>query len=125
MGPEARRGGLIDIEFLAQYLVLRHARSVLDLLGTSTHGVISTAAERNLLAEEDAECLLSAHCLYTSITQILRVTLDDGADPRQASDAVKRRLAKVADLPGMAVLENDLAERRQRVRCIFDRILGS
>ncbi len=118
-------GGLIDIEFLAQFLVLRHARTAPGLLSTSTTGVIDAARKLGLLARADAECLLAAHRFYTSVTQILRVTLDEDADPRQASAAVARRLAKVADLPGVAALENDLAERREKVRCIFQRILGS
>jgi glutamate-ammonia-ligase adenylyltransferase len=117
-------GGLIDIEFLAQYLVLGHARSAPDLLCTSTYGVLAAARDHGLLADADAEILLSTHRFYTSVTQILRLTLDEGADPRQASEAVKRRLAKVADLPGMTALEHDLAERRERVREVFERLLG-
>jgi glutamate-ammonia-ligase adenylyltransferase len=118
-------GGLIDIEFIAQFLVLRHARDAPDVLDTSTRGVIAAAARRGILAPADSDILLTAHRLYTSVTQILRLALDDGADPRQASAAVQRRLAKVADLPGMVALENDLAERREKVRCIFERVLGS
>ncbi len=118
-------GGLIDIEFIAQYLVLRHAHAAPELLSASTAAVIAAAGTRDFLAPADADALLAAHRLYTSVTQILRLALDDGVDPRQASAAVQRRLAKVADLPGMTALENDLAERREEVRCIFDRILGS
>jgi glutamate-ammonia-ligase adenylyltransferase len=118
-------GGLIDIEFIAQFLVLRHAHAAPELVRTSTYGVIAIAWRRGFLGQGDAEHLLAAHRLYTMVTQILRLTLDEGADPRQASEAVKRRLAKVADLPGMTALEHDLAERRDCVRCIFDRVLGS
>jgi glutamate-ammonia-ligase adenylyltransferase len=117
-------GGLIDVEFLAQYLVLSHARSAPGLLCTSTYGVLAAAQKLGLLADADAEILLSTHRLYTSVTQILRLTLDEGADPRQASEAVKRRLAKVADLPAVTALEHDLAERRERVRSVFERLLG-
>jgi glutamate-ammonia-ligase adenylyltransferase len=118
-------GGLIDIEFIAQYLVLRHAHAAPGLLSTSTAGVIAAAGKQGFLGPTDADTLLAAHRLYTSVAQILRLALDDGVDPRQASAAVERHLAKVADLPGMTALENDLAERRESVRCIFERILGS
>jgi glutamate-ammonia-ligase adenylyltransferase len=118
-------GGLVDIEFMAQYLVLRHAHSVPDVLRTATAEVIAAAGGLGLLEAGDSECLLAAHRLYSGVTQILRLALDDDADPREASVAVKRRLAKVADLPGMNALENDLAERRVEVRGIFERVLGA
>jgi glutamate-ammonia-ligase adenylyltransferase len=117
-------GGLIDIEFIAQFLVLRYARAAPELVTTSTSGVIGAASDLGILARTDADALLSAHHLYTSVTQILRLALDDGADPRRASAAVERRLAEVADLPSRPALENDLADRREKVRAVFDRLLG-
>jgi glutamate-ammonia-ligase adenylyltransferase len=118
-------GGLIDIEFIAQYLVLRYARLAPELLSPSTYGVIAVAGKRGFLEPADADLLLTTHRLYTSVTQILRLTLEVGADPRQASEAVGRRLAKVADLPGVSALEHDLAERQAKVRELFEKLLGS
>ena len=62
-----------------------------------------------------------AHRLLTDVTQMLRLTLDPGADPRQASEAVKRRLANAAELPSMSALEDALGEARRNVRAVFRR----
>ncbi len=54
-------GGLIDIEFLAQYLLLRHAGDEPSLIDVSTCVVIETAARIGLIEAGDAETLLRAH----------------------------------------------------------------
>src|SRR5262249_41500346 len=48
-------GGLIDIEFIAQYLQLVHAARVPDILDTSTTQVLDKAWRLGMLATEDAE----------------------------------------------------------------------
>jgi glutamate-ammonia-ligase adenylyltransferase len=118
-------GGLIDIEFLAQYLLLRHAHANPSLIDVSTCAVIENAAEQGLIEAGDAEILLRAHRLMTNVTQMLRLTLDAGADPRKASEAVRRRLANAAELPSIGALESDLKETRARVRAIFSRLLSA
>ncbi len=117
-------GGLIDIEFLAQYLLLCHAHDHPALIDVSTSVVIEAAEKLRLIAPDDARTLLSAHRLMTDVTQMLRLTLDPSADPRAASEAVKRRLAGVAGLPGMGALEDALSEARHEARAIFRRILA-
>ncbi|HET6376156.1 MAG TPA: hypothetical protein VFF88_08905, partial [Methylocella sp.] len=113
-------GGLIDIEFLAQYLVLAHAYAQPGLIIPSTSKVIETAAHLSLLDSEQGRILVSAHRLFSDVTQILRLTLEAGSDPREANDAVKRRLARAAAQPSFSALESMLCETRADVRRIFD-----
>ena len=47
-------GGLLDIEFIAQFLILAHARERPELIDVSTRAVITKAGELGLLAPEDA-----------------------------------------------------------------------
>lgn len=117
-------GGLMDIEFLAQFLVLRHASAAPQLICVSTCRAIELAGELGFLEFGDALVLTRAHRLLTNVTQMLRLTLDQGADPRQANEGVKRRLAAAAHLPSFAALESDLQETRAGVREIFNRVLG-
>ena len=46
-------GGLIDIEFIAQYLQLVHADRIPDILDTSTARVLDKARALNVLAVEE------------------------------------------------------------------------
>jgi glutamate-ammonia-ligase adenylyltransferase len=117
-------GGLIDIEFLAQYLLLGHAHAEPSLVCRSNLKIIGTAARLGLLEEGDAHILTGAYGLFTDVTQVLRLTLDAGADPRNASEAVKRRLAKVAGEPTISALESRLSDTRADVRRVFEKILS-
>jgi hypothetical protein len=61
----------------------------------------------------------------TAITQVLRLTLPDDAEPSAAAAGVKRRIAAAAGAPDFGRLAADILEARARVRGIFAQTLGS
>jgi glutamate-ammonia-ligase adenylyltransferase len=117
-------GGLIDIEFIAQYLQLVHAHERPEILDTSTARVLDKAWQLRVLLVEDAEVLRPAVQLYHDVTQILRLCLPGSFDPKTAGAGLLRLLARAADVPDFAALEATLIETQTRVRMSFVRILG-
>ncbi|MGE5534147.1 MAG: bifunctional [glutamine synthetase] adenylyltransferase/[glutamine synthetase]-adenylyl-L-tyrosine phosphorylase [Acidobacteriota bacterium] len=117
-------GGLIDIEFIVQYLQLVHAEKAPDILDTSTSRVLEKARRLGLLAVEDAEVLRPAVRLYNDLTQILRLCLAGKFDPKTAGSGLLRLLARAADVPDFATLDATLIETQAQVRASFVRILG-
>jgi len=117
-------GGLIDIEFIAQYLQLVHAHRLPDILDTSTARVLDKAWSLRVLTVEDAEILRPAVQLYHDLTQILRLCLPGKFDPKTAGAGLLRLLARAADVPDFATLDATLAETQAKVRESFIRILG-
>jgi glutamate-ammonia-ligase adenylyltransferase len=118
-------GGLIDIEFLAQYLILAHAAAHPALIQPATRAAILEAARAGLIPADDGRTLAEAHRLMTAVTQALRLTLPDDADPQAAAAGVKRRIAAAAGAPDFDRLSAELDEARARVRGIFQRTLGA
>jgi glutamate-ammonia-ligase adenylyltransferase len=116
-------GGMLDIEFLAQYLVLRHGRDDARLRGPGTEDVLRAAAQTSRISPEDAETLLSAHRRFSDATQLTRVCVEGRFDPDIAPLGVKRRITAALDAPGMSALIADLDQRRTAVRAIFRRVL--
>jgi glutamate-ammonia-ligase adenylyltransferase len=116
-------GGLLDVEFLAQYLALAHGHDAPPLRVTSTGGIIAAAAREGFVDAESARHLLAALALYGNVTQWLRLALEPDADPRHAAEGVKRRIASASGLPDFALLERELAATRKEVRRIFGQIL--
>src|SRR5437764_15103998 len=57
-------GGLVDIDFIAQYLQLVHASEKPEILSVSTLQVLDHAARLGVLQHADAEVLRSATRLY-------------------------------------------------------------
>jgi glutamate-ammonia-ligase adenylyltransferase len=117
-------GGLIDLEFIAQYLQLVHAARLPDILDTSTARVLEKAAQLGVLKADDADVLRPATRLYHDLTQILRLCLPGPFEPKTAGAGLLALLARAADLPDFATLEAHLAESQVRVRKIFTNILG-
>ena len=117
-------GGLVDIEFIAQYLQLVHVERLPDILDTSTARVLDKAWRLRVLAVEDAEILRPAVQLYHDVTQILRLCLPDQFDPKTAGAGLLRLLARAADVPDFATLDATLIETQAKVRESFVRILG-
>jgi glutamate-ammonia-ligase adenylyltransferase len=118
-------GGLVDIEFIAQYLQLVHAEAKPAILDTSTARVLDKARALGVLSLEDADVLRPAVRLYQALTQILRLCLSGPFDPKKAGPDLLRLLARAADVPDFASVEATLIETQAKVREAFVRILGA
>jgi len=117
-------GGLLDIEFIAQFLTLAEAHDHPRLRDVSTRAVIAKAGQFGLVEAEDAHVLVEAHRLFTDTTQVTRLAVDGPFAPATAADGVKRRIAAAAALPDFAALADAIGAAREGVRRIFARILS-
>ncbi len=117
-------GGLIDIEFAAQYLQLVHASEQPSILDTSTLGVLDAAARLGILPQPDADVLRPAMRLYQDLNQILRLCVSGRFKPDTAGADLLRLLARAADEPDFSALEARLKEMQSDVRRVFLKVLG-
>jgi glutamate-ammonia-ligase adenylyltransferase len=118
-------GGLVDLEFIAQYLQLVHAAEKPEILDTNTARVFDKAWRLGLLSAEDADVLRPAARLYHTLTQILRLSLSGQFDPKTAGAGLLGLLYSAADLPNFATLNAHVGETQQKVRATFNRILAA
>lgn len=117
------RGGLVDIEFIAQYLQLIYAADHPCILDQTTEGALRKLAAAGLLAPVDAEILLSAVHRLNNLTQVLRLSLLKDFEPSQCHDGLKRLLAHVGGTPTFDILAADLVEQHAKVEALFDRLV--
>ncbi|WJR80781.1 bifunctional [glutamine synthetase] adenylyltransferase/[glutamine synthetase]-adenylyl-L-tyrosine phosphorylase [Bradyrhizobium sp. NP1] len=112
-------GGLVDIDFIAQYLQLVHAHDKPDILSVSTREVIDNAARLGVLPQAAAETLRTAVRLYHDLTQILRLCVTDKFNPDTAGEDLLRVLARAGDAPDFSSLEARVKETQAEVRRVF------
>ncbi len=117
------KGGLTDLDFIAQALVLAHSAQHPALIGTAPEATFHEASKAGLIGEEDARTLVEAHRLFIAIFQWQRLTIEGDFDAASVPPAILKRLAVVAGLPDAMVLLNHLNATRQQVREIFERVL--
>ena len=118
------RGGLMDLEFIAQYLALRHAHDHAGMIHVETADLLRSATSAGYLAADQGETLIAAHRLYLTLMQMFRLSTEGSFDPELMAAGVLRRIAAAADLPDFRLLETMLGETRADVRRIFEQVLG-
>jgi glutamate-ammonia-ligase adenylyltransferase len=110
-------GGLVDIEFVAQYLALV-APIAERPRPTLTADVLRALAPGEIGAEAH-ETLLRALTLYTEISQMLRLCLDSDFDPKEAPAGLIDQLCRVAGLPDLKALKAEIEMLSREVRQIL------
>jgi glutamate-ammonia-ligase adenylyltransferase len=116
-------GGLMDIEFLAQILQLRHADENPQVLSTNTIAALGHLAKAGALGEPDAEALIASAKLEHALTQALRIALDGPLDAQTATPGLQALLARAGEVKDFAVLQKLLADLQARARQIFESTL--
>jgi [glutamine synthetase] adenylyltransferase / [glutamine synthetase]-adenylyl-L-tyrosine phosphorylase len=117
------RGGLIDVEFIAQYLQLIHANAHPSILDTNTLAALSKLAAAGCLDQSDAETLIAAGRLLQDLGQIQRLCSDADFDPASANHGLKNLLVQAAHAPSFTTLEAELGDRQAAVHALFDRLV--
>jgi glutamate-ammonia-ligase adenylyltransferase len=117
------RGGLVDLEFIAQFLQLVHAAQAPDILHQTTIAALRRLADRGFLSSAHADLLIPAAELVNGLTQILRLCLDGPFDPAKAPEGLKYLLARAGECPDMTTLEATLRQRLADVAGAFDEIV--
>jgi glutamate-ammonia-ligase adenylyltransferase len=117
------KGGLIDVEFIAQYLVLRHGATHPTLRRVGAQQTLRAASELGLLSPRCAAAFLEGHKLMSDVTQLTRVSVGSDFRPETAPEGVRRRIATALGLPDIAALAADLEEKRAAVRACFEETL--
>jgi [glutamine synthetase] adenylyltransferase / [glutamine synthetase]-adenylyl-L-tyrosine phosphorylase len=118
-------GGMVDIDFLAQYLQLVHAADQPDILNVSTLHVLDNAARLGLLSPSAAEVLRPAARLYHDLTQILRLCVSERFKPDVAGEDLLRVMARAGDAPDFSSLQARVKETQVEVRRVFRALVGN
>jgi glutamate-ammonia-ligase adenylyltransferase len=117
-------GGLVDIDFIAQYLQLVHACKKPEILSVSTLQVLDNAARLGVLPQSDAEILRSAARLYHDLTQILRLCVTGKFNPETSGQNLLHVMARAGDTPDFSTLEARVRETQGEVRRVFLALMG-
>ena len=119
-------GGLFDIDFVAQYLALRHAATRPDLLDPHPAEMLRRAAAAGFIAADDAERLCSARLLLSDVQSVLRLTLngDEAAfDEAKAPEGQRRLVAETEGARDFTELRSRIGAETATARAIYERLV--
>ena len=105
----------MDIEFVAQALVLEEGATHPDLIASETTTILSNAKRLGLMNAKDITPLIEAYSLMRDMMQWLRAMVSGDFSPSKADRALLKRLATLTGLPDFKMLELHFAELREKV----------
>lgn len=111
-------GGLLDIEFIAQWLAIKNGSSGL----TGTRQILNDPIHREI-SDDKREKLVKAFNLYNGFLQIQRICIDDPFDMEHASSGFVEIICSGMDMPDLASSEAHLRATQKEVRKIFNSLL--
>ncbi len=118
------RGGLVDLEFMAQFLQLVHAHARPTILDQNTVQALRKLEQAGFLDSAAAGKLIPAARLISDLTQILRLSLDAEFHPATAPAGLKALLARVAGAPTFEQLEIDLRTTLAETAALFEQVVA-
>ncbi|MDD7909121.1 bifunctional [glutamine synthetase] adenylyltransferase/[glutamine synthetase]-adenylyl-L-tyrosine phosphorylase [Pseudovibrio exalbescens] len=117
-------GGLVDIEFIAQYLQLAHGKDHPQVLKQKTEQALQAAVSAGVLDQSHADVLVPQLRLYEALTQILKLTLSGKFDPNTAPRGMLDLLVMAGGEPTFERLTRLLEDQQVEVRRCFEDIIG-
>lgn len=118
------RGGIVDIEFITQFLQLVHASIHPDVLDQNTVRALQKLDSKGLIPADGGSVLIPAARLLNDLTQILRLCVDGPFRSDQAPQGLKDLLARVAAAPSFERLEADLQLMLTQTAALFDLVVA-
>ncbi len=118
-------GGLVDIEFIAQYLTLvAPAKGVAPPpAGTHTLEALRRLGA-TLMDANDLDTAVEALALFTEVSQIVRLCIDGDFAPKDAPAGLVDLVCRAGDYPDLKHLEADIRRFSKAVRGIFQSVLA-
>ena len=117
------RGGLVDIEFIAQYLQLAHGADHPDILRTNTAEALERCAGAGVLERGDHDVLVEALALWTAVQTVLRQTIAGAFDEATAPRGLKDVLVRAADLTDFKTLMDRMEDCALAAHEVFVRLI--
>jgi [glutamine synthetase] adenylyltransferase / [glutamine synthetase]-adenylyl-L-tyrosine phosphorylase len=119
-----RRGGLVDIEFIVQFLQLRDTAVHPNLREVNTRTALTKLAAARSLAADAAADLAAALTLWRNVQSLLKLTAEEPFDEEAATPALKALLAAGAGAGDFAALKATMAAAARRAFAHYQAIVA-
>ncbi len=113
-------GGVIDIEFIAQFLALIGPAKGVDakVNGLNTGEALKLLGGR-LMTAADVDTCIEGFALYTELSQLIRLCIDGMFDPKDAPAGLIDLVCRAGDCPDIKTLEGEVKRLSKAVRKVF------
>jgi len=119
------RGGLFDLDFIAQYFQLLHASETPELLRRDAHAVFNAMRDRDLFDSAILEDLSETTILWRNLLGMLLLASDGKDDSAGTADTLKPLISGEGGEAVFRTFEATVRENAERTAKYFDMILSA
>ena len=119
-----RRGGLVDLEFITQYLMLREAAARPSVLRRDIGAAIAALSEAGVLEPQAVQTLGDALSLLRAMRVFLALLFDGLPEAQALAGPVGATLARCTGAVDFARLDADISTARAGVLAWYDRLIA-
>jgi len=119
------RGGLVDVDFIAQYLLLLQAPAHKNAPVGSSAEIFAWCNENRLVDSETISQLLTANAFLSQLFNLLRLCIDGVLDEAKAQQGLKKLLYTSVGAADFEGLKTTLASLEQGVKQTYVDIIGT
>ncbi|MEM7121825.1 MAG: bifunctional [glutamine synthetase] adenylyltransferase/[glutamine synthetase]-adenylyl-L-tyrosine phosphorylase [Pseudomonadota bacterium] len=116
-------GGLIDLDFIAQFLVLRYADAHPSIIANNSVDVLERAVEAGLVDEGLARDLIAARQRMHEVQGILRLAMAQPTDEAEFPQALCDMLVRMTGEASFDALRQELENDQARVKETFEDLI--
>jgi glutamate-ammonia-ligase adenylyltransferase len=117
------RGGLVDVEFLAQALQLVHGAEHPEVRSPGTRAALAALARAGALPSATANALVQHYRFLRRVSAALRLLGARPADVIDLAGPMPARVANALDYPSRRAFLDDYRQRTEAVRAMFKEAL--
>ncbi|MCG8505718.1 MAG: bifunctional [glutamine synthetase] adenylyltransferase/[glutamine synthetase]-adenylyl-L-tyrosine phosphorylase [Sphingomonadales bacterium] len=118
------RGGIVDIEFICQYLILREAHNAPELIGPFLPKSIRKLADIGALSADEVDQLHKGYELMQTTQGLVRLTMGTRIGDAGFPADLKSILARATGRKRFEALESNLIEGQKNVLAIYRRLIS-
>ena len=119
------RGGLLDLEFIAQCHLLRHAARHPSILVQSTQSMYQRLGEAGVIDSDDAGALAEMVAFLQRLQGLLRLTVGTNREVERFTPGVRETLARAMGIETFSALEARIVAIQDRVRAAYHRLVAA
>lgn len=119
------RGGLVDMEFIVQFLLLKHGGTEPSLFVPILPKAVKKLHDQAILTTPQSETILQSHHIQQTIQSILRISV--AHHPKSSNDipaALKAILLQVLNVQTFADVEDTLLQAQKALHAVYIDLIG-
>ena len=117
-----RAGGLVDAEFIVQYLALATRQA--QPKDTDPRSILESLNSAGALSQEDANTLGGGIALWARLQQLLRLTFESDIAPADIPPGLKQKLARAVGAADFEACERLMADVARAISDMFQRLIA-